>query len=151
MKTSLLKTIRQPDGDKKSGKLNYKLVTFSVCFVLSIALWLMNMLSKKYTESLTFYIKYQHLPTDKKVYPSSDTIHVKVSSSGFRLMAYKLGINDPTLKIDVSSFHHNMYSLTNHNHTEKLEEQLTEDVKVIDISPDTLYLRNEPISSQDQN
>ena len=151
MKTSLLKTIRQPDDDKKSGKFNYKLVTFSVCLVLSIALWLMNMMSKKYTETLTFYIKYEHLPQDKKLYPSSDTIHLKVTSSGFRLMAYKVGINDPVLKIDASSFRHNMYSLVNHNHTEKLEEQLTEDVKVIEATPDTLYLRNEPTSAQDQN
>lgn len=151
MKTSLLKTIRQPDDNKKSGKLNYKVVTFSVCLLLSAAFWFMNMLSKKYTETLTFYIKYDHLPQDRKLYPSSDTIHLKVSSTGYRLTAYKLGIDDPVLKIDASSFRHNLYSLTNHNHQEKLEEQLTEDIKLIDVSPDTLYLRNEPPSTQDQN
>ena len=151
MKTSLLKTIRQPDDNKKSGKLNYKVVTFSVCLVLSAALWFMNMLSKKYTETLTFYIKYEHLPQDKKLYPSSDTVHVKVNSTGYRLAAYKLGIDDPILKIDAASFRHSLYSLTNRNHVEKLEEQLTEDIKVIDVSPDTLYLRNEPPSTQNQN
>jgi hypothetical protein len=148
MKTSLLKTIRQPGDKEKTGKLNYKVVTFFICLLLSIGLWILNVLSQKYTESLTFYIKYQHMPQDKKLYPSSDTLHLKVTSSGFRLMSYKLGIDDRSIKIDASNFRHSMYSLTSKTHSEKIEEQLTEDVRVVDISPDTLFLRTEPITDQ---
>jgi hypothetical protein len=149
MKTSLLKTIRQPGDKQKKGKLNYKVVTFAICVVLATALWFMNAFSKKYTDSLTFYVSYQNLPQDKK-YPSANSVQVKVNASGFQLMTYKMGFNESVIKLDASQFKHSYYAFTNHTHNEKLQEQLGESIKLLDISPDTVYLRSEPPTS-DQN
>jgi len=143
MKASLLKTIRKPGETKRSG-LNAKVITFIVCIVLSTFLWFMNVLSKKYTYSIPFQVQYLHLPQDKKLYPSNESVSIKVNASGFNIMAYKLGIKERFINVDAASFKHKnseyLYALQSTTHQEKIEEQLGEQMKVLDISPDTLYL-----------
>jgi hypothetical protein len=147
MKTSLLKNIRQQSENAKGGKFNYKVVTFFTCLLLATALWFMNVLSKKYDEPLKFYVSYENMPQDKKLYPSSYTVQIKVNASGYRIMAYKLGINDPTIKLDVNQFRHSFYyAFTSQRHIEKLQEQLGDAIKINDISPDTLFLHNQPVN-----
>ena len=110
----------------------------------------MNMLSKKYTESLVFYIEYQHLPQPGNTIVATDTLRIKVNTSGYRIIGYKFGVFDKLIKIDASQFRRRenqyYYTLTNHIHSEKIEEQLGEEMKVLDITPDTLYIR--PAESQ---
>jgi hypothetical protein len=146
MKASLLKNIRRPGAENaKGGKFNIKLVTFITCLLLATALWFMNALSKKYDEPLKFYVSYENMPQDKKLYPSSYTIQVKVNTSGYRILGYKLGITDPTIKLDVNQFRHNyFYAFTTQRHIEKLQDQLGDAVKINEISPDTLFLHNQP-------
>jgi hypothetical protein len=145
MKTSLLKNIRQ-GGNTKGGKFNYKVITFISCLLLATALWFMNALSKNYDEPLKFYVSYENLPKDK--YPSSYTVQVKVNASGYRIMAYKLGINDPNIKLDASQFRHNSYyAFTAQKHIEKLQEQLGDAVQITGVLPDTLFLHNQPLNN----
>jgi len=154
MKTSLLKTIRQPGDESKGGKRNVKLVTFLVCTLLAATLWLMNALSKSYEEPLTFFINYQNLPKgdDKQVFPSANTLQLKITATGFRILAYKLGITEAAIQLDASQFRHNyFYALTTQKHIEKLQEQVGDAIEINSISPDTLFLRNQPPSKTEQN
>jgi hypothetical protein len=144
MKVSLLKLLRrkkQPDGHPKS---NHQVVGFSICILVSFAFWFMNMLSKKYTESLVFYIQYQHLTQSENKVTTTDTMRIKITTSGYRLTGYKFGFLDKLIKIDATQFRHKgnqlYYTLANHLHAEKIEEQLGEEMKVLDISPDTLFI-----------
>lgn len=144
MKVSLLKILRrkqQPGGGPKS---NYRVIVFSICFVISFALWFMNMLSKKYTESVVFYIQYQHLPQPANNLNVTDTMRLKVTTSGYRILGYKFGVFDKFVRIDANQFRHRgnqyYYTLSNHLHSEKIEEQLGDEVKMVDISPDTLFI-----------
>jgi hypothetical protein len=109
----------------------------------------MNTLSKKYTESLTFGVEYAHYPQPQPAYISTDTIKLKVNASGFRILGYKWGFIDKVIKVDVGQFKHKesgyQYYLNNHIHVSKIEEQLGEEVKLLDISPDTLFIR--PVNS----
>ena len=145
MKASLLKLQRRNPKPEKEHKSNYRIVVFSICVVVSFGFWLMNMLSKKYTQSMVFYIQYEHLPQSGKQMSVTDTMRIKVTTTGFRLTGYKFGIFDKYIKIDASQFHRHdnqyYYTLSNRTHAEKIEEQLGEEVKILDISPDTLYIR----------
>jgi hypothetical protein len=151
MKASLLKT-RHSNGESRRSRINYKILTFLMCLVIAGFLWFMNMLSKKYTDTITFQVQYQHLPQDKKLSPSSATVNVKVVASGFNIAAYTFGIKEALINFDAAQFRHKdnqyLYSLENKTHLEKMEEQLG-DMKVIDVAPDTLYLR--PIPTQTSN
>lgn len=150
MKVSLLKILRRKRKPEGTTKSNYRIVVFSICFLISFVLWFMNILSKKYTESLVFYIQYDHLPKEAKDLNTTDTLRIKVMTSGYRVVGYKFGIFDKFVKIDALQFRRRgmgyYYTLTNHTHTEKIEEQLGEEVKMLDISPDTLFIS--PITPQ---
>ncbi|MGP8215906.1 MAG: hypothetical protein ACLQQ4_10110 [Bacteroidia bacterium] len=147
MKASLLKNIRQAGDSSKGSKLNYKVVTFIMCLLLATILWFMNALSKKYDEPLKFYVNYENLPQGNKLYPSSYTVQIKVNTSGYRILAYKFGISDPTIKLDVNQFRHNYYyAFTSQKHMEKLQEQLGDAVKINEITPDTLFLHTQPVN-----
>jgi len=150
MKASLLKLQRRKTKPEGRPKSNYRVVGFSICLFISFAFWLMNMLSKKYTESMVFYIEYQHLPQPGNRISATDTMRIKVNTTGYRILGYKLGIFDKFINIDAGQFRRKdnqyFYTLTNHLHTEKIEEQLGEEVKMTDISPDTLYIR--PVEPQ---
>jgi hypothetical protein len=121
-------------------------VVFSICLVVSFAFWFMNILSKKYTQSMLFYIQYEHLPQTGSALSTTDTMRIKVTTTGYRVLGYNFGVLDKFIKIDAAQFRHKenqyFYTLTNnHTHTEKIEEQLGEEIKVLDITPDTLYIR----------
>ncbi|HTB31973.1 MAG TPA: hypothetical protein VK808_08115 [Bacteroidia bacterium] len=151
MKASLLKLQRRKTRPEKGPKSNYRIAVFSVCLLISAGFWLMNMLSKKYTESIIFYIQYEHLPQSGNRISATDTMRIKVNMNGYRVLGYKFGVLDRFIKIDATQFRHrdNMYfyTLSNRLHAEKIEEQLGEEIKVLDIAPDTLYIRptNAPI------
>ena len=99
---------------------------------------------------MVFYIQYEHLPQGGNHMSVTDTMRIKVTTTGFRLTGYKFGIFDKFIKIDATQFKHKengyYYSLGNRVHAEKIEEQLGEDMKVLDITPDTLYIR--PVTAQ---
>lgn len=151
MKVSLLKILRRKQQPGEGPKSNYRVIVFSVCVLISFALWFMNMLSKKYTESVVFYVQYQHLPDPASNFNVTDTIRLKVATSGYRILGYKFGIFDKFVRIDANQFRHRgnqyYYTLSNHTHSEKIEEQLGDEVKMVDISPDTLFISpvNSPI------
>ena len=153
MKVSLLKILRRKDQPKRRAKSNNRIVVFSICVLISFAFWFMNMLSKKYTESLVFYIQYEHLPQQGNNMVATDTMRIKINTNGYRVLGYKFGVLDKIIKMDAAQFRHKenqyFYTLTNHVHTEKIEEQLGEEIKVLDISPDTLYIR--PVEFQNPN
>lgn len=144
MKVSLLKILRKKEQTEGRPKSNFRVAVFSICVLISFIFWFMNMLSKKYTESLVFYIQYQHLPQSLSRFNSTDTMRIKVTTNGYHILGYKLGVYDKILRIDAAQFRHKgnqyYYTLTNHIHTEKIEEQLGEDVKMLDITPDTLFI-----------
>lgn len=145
MKTSLLKTIRPGGNESRRSRINYKIITFLVCVAISVLLWFMNMLSKKYTEDIAFHVEYLHVPQNKNLTPAAQSITVKVFSSGYNITSYKMGFKHAILNVDAGQFHkrnnYYYYSLENKPHIEKLEDQLGEEIKVVDITPDTLYLQ----------
>lgn len=145
MKTSLLKTIRQSGNESRRSRINYKIITFLVCIAISVLLWFMNMLSKKYTEDIAFHVEYLHVPQNKNLSPSAQSVNIKVVTTGYNISAYKLGFKDAILNIDAGQFRkrsdYYLYSLENKSHLEKIEDQLGEEIKVMDITPDTLYLQ----------
>jgi hypothetical protein len=146
VKVSLLKTARQSaTGGNKGLRLNQKLITFIICIALSAFLWLMNRLSKKYTDVVTFQVQYQHLSKDKKLIPASEIVTIKLITTGYNLMAYNLGIKESLINVDANSFRHKdneyFYTLQSQPHQEKIQEQLGEQIEMLEINPDSLFLR----------
>jgi YbbR domain-containing protein len=126
-------------------KLNRKLGIYIVCLLLACLLWLLITLSEKYDTDVVFPVTYSGIPKSKVVanrLPS--TITVTVYAGGFNLLWYKIkGANEAiTLEIPASKlreYNGKHYTLTN-SRLEKISAQLGDKIKVLHISPDTIYV-----------
>lgn len=77
-----------------------RLITATVCLLISAIFWVFNALNKDYNTSIVFPIKLEY---DKSKYlitkPLSKSVKLAVSGYGWYLFSYSLGINQRPIKI----------------------------------------------------
>src|SRR4051812_18288190 len=89
-------------GIREGFRLNRRLVTFLFCVLLSLFFWLLMALSKEYTISVSFPVSYYDFPKDKLIANHlPEMITLKLRSSGFNLMMYKLRQQKETIRLDI--------------------------------------------------
>jgi len=127
---------------KQRLKNNLKLRVFLIFLSLAVVLWLLINLSKTYTSTIEFEVKYINLPKDK-VLQSTPISHINgaVMASGFNLLRYQISTKE--LLIDLKSVAYKsgsrFYYLPN-NHLSELKSQLNVDTKIDRIKQDTIFL-----------
>ncbi len=126
-------------------KLNRKLGIYIVCLLLSCLLWVLITLSDRYETEIIFPVTYTAIPKSKVVTNKlPKTITARVNAGGFNLLWYKIkGKGEPiTFEIPSSKLREvngNNYTLSN-NRIEKISAQLGPKIKVLHISPDTIFI-----------
>ncbi len=101
--------------------------------------------SKEYSIEINFPVDYLHLPMDKVVSNHlPETIDIEIRSTGFNLLRYKISKKHDTVRIDAKDARHlrlknNFYILPN-SRIDKIAAQFDNDVKVLKIYPDTIFL-----------
>jgi YbbR domain-containing protein len=142
LKSPFIKNI-ETSGKKEKNRLNRKVVTFLCCIFISVLFWLLMALSKEYTITLSYPAEYVNPPKDKVV--SNDLpekINIDIRSKGFFLLAYKFKEAQKVyvdLK-DSRSLSKNNYYLLSNSQINKITEQFSSRIKIINISPDTIFL-----------
>lgn len=102
-------------------------------------------LSKEYTIELNFPVTYINSPIDKVVSNRlPETIDIEIKSSGFKLLIYKLRQKNESLFIDIKDAQalplKNHYFLLTNSRVDKITSQFSNDIKIIKIYPDTIFL-----------
>lgn len=134
---------------KSQTEWKQKLTVFSFFLGLSLLIWLLNALSKNYTTEINYPISYSQFPSGKVlVNKLPKSLVLDVNAHGYALLSYKI-INRPVpisfsvdsytmnrLSGDTSSF----YLLTNYAR-EQVSRQLSSELQLVDISPDTLKFK----------
>jgi len=126
-------------------RLNKKLVSFSICLVISTFFWFITAFSKEYFYTLTVPVLYTEVPADKVVTNSlPQKISIDIKAKGFSLLFYKMAgklnpvlVNlneiEPLKKKD-SYF----YYFATSERLHKIENQLLDQTSIIKVSPDTI-------------
>ena len=142
--------------DQKINSLKYlfnprnkeKVFTFLICLGLSFFLWFLNSLEKHYTDRISVPVNYINLPKNKK---SSGKLPQKldmtVSATGYTILQHKLQLLVAPLLLDVDELtDHNLenkyiskYTIATNNHKEEISRQITNDMEIISIRPDTIF------------
>ncbi len=140
------------EGENQGIRLNGRMITFLFCVLISAFFWLMLSLSKEYEIKLIFPVAYINSPSDKVIASRlPETIEIEVKSSGFNLLIYKIKKKNETLLIDVADSkplpQKNHYFLLTNSRIDKITSQFSNDIKILKISPDTIFLNfNKKIS-----
>ena len=139
-------------------KNNQRMVIFFICFCIAGLFWYLNALKKPYTTEMVFPVKYTNMPVNKVLAnepPKEFTF--TVSSSGFTILRHKLSMAFSPIIFNVNDFTdrgmespgETNYRIPTQRYFNRLSSQLSNELNVVRISPDTLYFQfNETISKK---
>ena len=145
--------ILQKLRDFSNVKLNKRGITFTICVLISTLFWFIIVFSKKYNDTVSFPVRYVNLPSNKMLSNVlAENINVQIYASGFSILGYKLNPEIEPLTIDVNDIKPDkkvdFYYLTPNSEIDKLSAQLSSEIKIISVIPDTLYFDFSPIESK---
>lgn len=109
-------------------------------------------LSKEYTVSVKFPVKYTNLPKDKLIVNQlPEIIDIEIKASGFNLLIYKMNQHKETILLDINDARSirvkNNYFINSNDHLDKITSQFSSAIKVVQIKPDTIFINyNKKIS-----
>lgn len=120
---------------------------FFFFLVLSAMFWFLNELSKDITTLITYPVKYDNIPGNKVlVRELPGEFDLLVRAPGFSLLKYKLAGRLTPIVFDISHYSYTIFSdgsaseffILTSSALARVNQQFGSDLKVLDISPDTL-------------
>ena len=137
------------------NKINRNFLTYLVFLLIAIAIWYLDALNKDYTAEMKFAVKYTDLPDDKVLTNTPPKyLTLTINAQGFTLLKYRLGLifnpiileaNYQTLRRKNNS-QQGEYFLVTQSAFDRIALQLSSDVKLRQVAPDTLnFLLSETI------
>ncbi len=127
---------------------------YLICVAIASVFWFLDALSKNYTTTITYPVRFD-IPKDKVlVNPPPRYIKLNVNAYGFTLLRHKLRISFSPIVLDTKVFMNS--SLKNNSgathirvatnrYIELFQSKFRSDVKVMGIEPDTLYFNFDQI------
>lgn len=144
------KSRRSNFADREKVKINKKLLIYLFFLFISIALWYLSALSKDYTTIIYYKVRYDNFPKGKAlVSDMPEKLGLKVKGLGFSILKHKIITYTKTISLPIDNFRldisrknnqYNYFLLTRYT-KEWISSQLTSDIQLIDVLPDTLVFR----------
>ncbi|MBU8891734.1 MAG: hypothetical protein KOO66_03095 [Bacteroidales bacterium] len=135
---------------KKNIKADRRLIIFLFFVVLSTIFWFLNQLEEEYVTEISLPVRYTNIPSEKiLVNELPDHFDIRVRAHGYKLLEYKISnkflpfqinVNSISLRLHSKSGYSMFYSLTRFL-DKKIENQLSSELEIVSISPDTLYFQ----------
>ena len=138
--------------ERKKITLNKRVLIFFFFVLLSIVFWLLTAMNKEYVTTISYPVRYIRFPEDKVlVNDVPDRLNLTVNANGFTLLSNKLKSRLTPIIFDVKSFSPNrfrndpssVYILSSYA-KDVISRQLSSDIEIIDIKPDTLIFNFAP-------
>lgn len=129
-------------------KFNQKIIPFAIFFLISTILWFLIRLNDVFVSDISYPVKYTNFYKEKLLaseLPSKITL--KVEADGYTLLKYKMKSTIQPITIDVKNFSFPLnqnglvsrYFIQTEFSKLEIEKQLSQEMKLIDIKPDSLY------------
>ncbi len=135
----------------------HKALVFVVCLALSSLLWLLNSLEKRYTSRISVPVNFVDFPKDKQFSGSlPKNLDLMVDAYGYTLLTYRLRLAFSPILLNVNELIDNTldrgykykYTVTAVGHKEEIEKQISSEIRILSIKPDTLVFNFSKIISK---
>jgi len=134
---------------KLKKKYHKKFGVFFIFIVIATFLWFLNALSKEYTTTISYPVRYTNFPKDKILISKLPKyLDFRISSFGFTLLSYKINTTLMPIVFDVNSFSlrnsasdNETYFITTKPILKDFGDQLSSEIELIDILQDTLFFK----------
>ncbi|WP_299580193.1 hypothetical protein [uncultured Sunxiuqinia sp.] len=134
-----------------------RLVIYLMCVGIASLFWLLNALEKDYSVELSFPVRYTNIPKSKTLVNTPPKNFVlQVRSGGFTILRYKLSVAFSPLVFNVGEIageqingtQKNNYAISSRYYRKKMSDQISNELNLISIQPDTVYLEFDRILTQ---
>ena len=124
----------------------HNVITFLFFVLIAAIFWTVRSLGEEYETEVTYPVRYVNFPENKVLIGEvPDKLRLRIRAKGFSIVKSKLDLNLIPLKFNVNSFSLNSIGAdTFYIITETVRDLLSEEleqVRILDISPDTLFFR----------
>jgi hypothetical protein len=127
-----------------------------VCIFIATALWFLNALSKDYSTTISYPVKYVNAPDQKflaNVPPSK--LDLKVDAHGFTLLRHKLSFTHSPIILSLSSITEGLtpqnrtYEVVSSRHLKRIASQVRNEITVREVQPELLYIVLDSLKTKD--
>ena len=132
----------------KALRHNRRLGIFLIFLALSTIFWFLTQLEEVYVSSISYPVEYQDMPEDKIVVGDLPAqMQLEIRGQGFKLLEYKFSNELNPLILHINSYNLQTlegassprYYIVTQTTTTRIAQQLSQDVEILDITPDTLF------------
>ncbi|RLD61217.1 MAG: YbbR-like domain-containing protein [Bacteroidetes bacterium] len=130
-------------------RVDKKILIYLIFVAISAFFWFTNTLSKNYTTTIEYPVRYINYPKNKILISNLPSkLNLKINSYGYRLLEFNLTQHTFPLIINLKSFSKKLkknnksyFYLVTKNHKNELNKQINSEIKILEILPDTIYFR----------
>jgi len=143
------KILSEISGYFKIEKLrnDKRIVVFIICLSIATALWFLNALSKDYSTTIAFPVKYIDPPENQflAVNPPSK-FDLKVTAHGFTLLRHKLSLSFSPIVLNLTSITQNIeksgdsFNVNTRSLINRISTQVSKEITINDITPAILRI-----------
>jgi len=129
-------------------KNDKRVIVFSVCFLIATVLWFLNALSKDYSTTISYPVKYVSAPVNQFLSNEPPAkLFLKVNAHGFTLLRYKLSLSFSPVILNLTTITKNLdqdsqgYMVNTNSLIGRISDQISSEISVNDIDPDFIRLK----------
>lgn len=133
---------------RRNFKSDKRIFVFLIFVFIATIFWFLNQLEQEYETEVTLPIRYTNFPKDKiLVNEMPKYFDIRVKGYGYKLLEYKISNKFLPFVIDLNTLPMRLYSQKDYvkfysltkNLSNKIEQQISSELQIISIQPDTLF------------
>lgn len=128
-------------------KNDKQIVAFLVCLLIATVLWFLNALSKDYTSTISYPVKYVNPPSKRFLANTPPAkFELKVEAHGFTLLRHKLSLSFSPIVLNINAITRNMeadsgvYNIRTENLMRRISDQVSKEISISEIRPEYIKL-----------
>jgi hypothetical protein len=128
-------------------KNDKQIVAFMVCLLIATVLWFLNALSKDYTATVSYPVKYVNPPSNRFLSNAPPAkFDLKVEAHGFTLLRHKLSLSFSPIVLNLSAITRNVesdsgtYTIRTENLLRRISDQVSKEISISEIRPEFITL-----------
>jgi hypothetical protein len=136
-------------------KKDQRLIIFGICLLIATSLWFLDALSKDYTTTLSYSVKYVNPPGNLFLANNPPSkLDLRVEAHGFTLLRHKLAFSFSPLLLDLTTLSQNIdnenrtVQVTSENLIRRIGNQVSKEISISDVSPRTISLEFDSLETK---
>lgn len=128
-------------------KNDKQIVAFLVCLLIATVLWFLNALSKDYTSTISYAVKYVNPPSNRFLSNTPpNKFDLKVEAHGFTLLRNKLSLSFSPIVLNLNAITRNeksesgTYTIRTEDLMRRVSDQVSKEITISEIRPEFITL-----------